>query len=452
MKSIKLIPIVLILLVGSIFDSAGAELHLSKSDAVDIAIRNSEIVAIADEDVAKAEGMITEARAGALPNLSASGSYMRNIKSPVLFFGMGDSVTQITIGSDNEYQFDLTLTQVLFSGGRVGKALKIAKLYKTSSVDERRASESDAAFHAVQAYLDVLLAEKLLRVSRASLEQAEEHLRNTELFFKQGTASEFELLTAEVAVANAKPQVIQAEGGYELARDNLMRVLGLDLSTDFTLTDTLSYESVELDLQELISYGLSNRPDLEAAALRTEIAGLAVGVAKGGRLPSVGLFGRWSHSASTDQTFPDSEEWARSLSVGVEVSVPLFDGLRTKGQISQAKADRETARYYYESLARFAEMEIKQAFTEFESSLEKITAQKTTLGQAKRALELAEIRYSNGISTQLDVKDARLMLSMARTNYFEAVHSYNVSIAAIKKVIGAPVGASLNDVLPAGGR
>ena len=421
-------------------------------DALGIAIENSEIVAIANEDVLKAQGRITEARSGALPSLSADGFYTRNIKQPVLFFGMGDSLTQITIGGENEYQFDLTLTQILYSGGRVGKALKIAKLYSTSSMVDKRAAELDVAFQATEAYLNVLLAEKLLSVSRASLDQAENHLSQTELFFKQGTASEFELLTAEVAVANARPQVIQAEGGYQLARDNLMRVLGMDLSVEFSLADTLSYETIDLGLFELLSYGLSSRPDLESAARRNEMADLAVGVAEGGRLPSVGLFGRWSHSASTDRTFPTSEEWARSLSVGVQVNLPLFDGLRTKGQTSQAKADREASRYYLEALARLAELEIKQAFTDFERSSEEIEAQETTLSQAKRALELAEIRYANGLSTQLDVKDARLMLSLARTNYCHAVHSYNISIAKIKKAIGVPIGAPLTDVLSAGGR
>jgi len=228
--------------------------------------------------------------------------------------------------------------------------------------------------------------------------------------------------------------------------------LGMDLSTDFDLADTLSYQTMDLGLFELLSYGLSNRPDLESAARGNDMASLAVGIEKGGRLPSVGVFGRWSQSASTDKTFPDSDEWARSLSVGVQVSVPLFDGLRTKGRINQAKADRESARYYLEALARFAELEIKQAFTEFERSREEIEAQEATLGQAKRALDLAEIRYSNGLSTQLDVKDARLMLSQARTNYCHAVHSYNVSIAKIKRAIGAPVGATLTDIIPAGGQ
>ncbi len=440
---------------------------LSLQEAVRMALERNEAVLIAREAARKASAGVSEARSGVLPQISLQGVYQRNIMKPAMFlpkeFAMmmmcgqgdagGDSAgpppeipdhIKVEIGSDIEANGALRLDQVLFAFGRIGNAVKYASLYKRMAERGIALAEDQITFAVKEAYYRVLLLERLRRIREESVDQARSHLEIVRNKFEHGAASRFELKRAGVEVRNRIPELISAENALSLARRDLARLIGLDGGDSLALTDTLRYEPVHVSEEAAISAALSNRPEIQSLEARVEAQKKLVSIYKASNLPIFGLFAQLALQGQAGAEHPldvfKEGNRATSLSAGITVSLPLFDGLKGRAKTEQARADLRQAQLELRQAAEAIKLEVSKAVRDLESVQREYEAQLAGVELAEEMYKIAVTRFENGLSTQLELTDAETALDYARTGAAEALYRYNVGKANLERVTGTSIG------------
>ncbi|MFQ6103759.1 MAG: TolC family protein [Candidatus Glassbacteria bacterium] len=417
-------------------DASTKKLMLTLEAAVNMALERNPDALAAREGVNYARGRVTEVMGDALTQVNIQTNYTRNIQLPVIFFRMNDEVQQIRIGEPNQYDVNLLVTQPLYTFGRIGSALDAARLFLDISRNRQRTSLEMVCYDTELAYYRALLAREVSAVWELALEQARANRDQVNSFYKSGTASEFDLLRADVEYENTRPLLIRARNDYSIALADLKRIINIPYDTEIELVDELRYEPSQVSLEECIGGAMEQRPDLAASRLNVDMMEKSLSIRKAEKYPIISFFTNYGVAAASPQLIPDSEEVVRSWGAGLALDIPIFDGRRRKGQVDQARAELLMARFEDEKLERLVRLEVEKAYTDLTGTQEEIRAQQATVKQAERAYELAKVRYENGLSTQLEVRDAHLALQRAKTNYLEAVYRYNVAYATMRKATG----------------
>lgn len=412
-------------------------LRLSVDQAVRRAVTENEQVLMARADAARTEGIVKETRARSLPDLRLDMGYTRNIQSPVIFFNQGGTTQQIQIGDQNEMMASLALEQPLLDFS-LGPAREAARLSRSATAAQVEAARTDVALSARTAYYRVLLDRALLRVQERALEQARARLEQVRAFYEAGTGSEFDVLTARVEVDNIRPQVIQARNRLELDRNRLKRVIAVPLERRVALTDSLARppESEVPPLDSAVAVARANRADLESQQVRVDLQQANVDAREGEALPSLSLSASFQRRASSAEVFPPERDFSQTAGASLNVSLPLFDGMARAGRVQQAKAEVDRERYRLRQLEEQVRLDVQQARQNLQSAREQIRASEANVERAERALEIAQTRFRNGLSTQVELNDAELAVTRARSNYAQALHDYYVARAQLEAARG----------------
>jgi outer membrane protein len=243
-----------------------------------------------------------------------------------------------------------------------------------------------------------------------------------------------------VEVKNREPGMISAENDAVLSMQDLKRILALEKEPDPVLSDTLFYRTLEVTEENAVKEALANRPDILALEQNVEGQEKLLSIRNAEKFPVLGLYGQVVFQGEAGRARPldpfDSEHRAVSSAAGVALTIPLFDGFRTKGKIEQARADLRSARLQLEEETHSVRLETTKAVKELESLRRAYEAQVATVGLAEEAYRIAETRYQSGISTQLELTDARIALDEARTNYASTLYSYDVAVANLERILG----------------
>lgn len=445
------LPVVLYLLghaTSSAAQDAGSpdSLWLSLPEAVARAVQESEEMAATRAQVDQAASRVTQATATALPQLSAALTYNRAIKTIFdnIDFGgpdsgedsTSDAFSDLPFGRPNNYVANLQLSQLLFAGGSVGAARRAAKLYRSASTHQLEEAEAELTLQVRVAYLNAVVAQRLLEIALASRDVAEAHLRQVESFYRAGTASEFELLRARVDLENRDPAVVQSRNAVELAILELKRLVNVPADQPLVLTTQGRPEMVEVDEQEL-AHLVEQRPVLRAARETSEMREATITIYRGQRLPSLRLIGNLGFQAFPETVVPPGfSHWREDWNVSLAASWNIFDGLGTRGRIAEAQAQLRQARAEEAQLREGLEVELAAALAEYEMARAQIEARRETAALAERALALADSRFASGLSTQLEVSDAALLLDEARVNEVQAVYDYVKALARLERLSG----------------
>lgn len=419
--------------------STADTLRLSFEKAIRLALENNEDIKIAEADLGRARGTKKEATAAALPHLEFRAGYTRNLLRPVIFFRdpSTDEVLQIEIGEENDYLVNLSLDQVIYAFGRVGGAIKAADYYLQSNEANLESTKRDVTLETEIAYLDALLAVEVREIAVKSLEAAQRHLDETRKKYRQQMTSRFDSIRAEVEVKNREPEVLNAENAIRLARLHLKRVIGVDRDTPMVLTDSLVFEPEEYLLDEAIEEAYRMRADIQALRLHLSMNEKIYQVAKRNNFPYLSLVGGYTvQGQASGRMFPESEHFAQSLGVGLSLSFPLFDGLANRGKVEQARADVSAAQYTLQRLEKVVALALYELYDQLGAERENLESQAATVAMAEEAYRLALVRFTNGLSTSLELEDSELALTMARLNYTEAVYRYMVAKKRFEYAMG----------------
>jgi len=452
MKGISLSSVVTVILIASLSVSevskaAATErqthpLVLTLEQAISLALERNRDVLIAEQDRYKADAQIGEAKSGVFPQLSFSGQYARNVKTPVLFlppgspFNTSGRVMTFKLGSDNAYTAGLQLYQTLFSP-KLRTAIDIAEDYHEFTQKSYEGTTQDVVLGVKKAFYGVLLAQRLVDVSREGLEVAKANYENVKSLYKHGVAAEYDFLRAEVQVASTEPMLIQAENNLELAKNALKNILAVDLKQEIEVKGDFTYVETPPDLvQQANNAALERNPTIQQLALQESILQKNIDIERADYFPTLSLFGSYQWQTQDNSFRIKDYTWAQSLIVGLQVSYSLFNGFRTSSRAEQASVDRQKVQYTRLKAEEGLKIQILQAQLKMEEARKRIAAQEKSIGQAEKALTIAQTRYKSGVGTQLELLDTQAALTRTQTNYAQAVYDFLIAKAEWERAVG----------------
>ena len=407
---------------------------LSLADALNLTLQQNRAILKSASDLEAAHGVSMQVRAVAIPKLQVTGNYTATDKDAL------ESVFPGQAQARQNWDTGIRIVQSIYEGGRVRSSIRVAKLTREQAILAHQTVIADTLLATRMAYYDILLAAQNIVVREASVSLLGKELEDQQRRFDSGTVPRFNVLRAEVAVANAKPPLIRARNNHRIAKNTLVNLLGYDLARDvwedipMQLTDTLEVGEYSIELPTAISKALGNRTELGTLRKLEKLREEDITAARSGRLPSVQAFAGWgwrNRSFSTEIT--DSiDGWQ----VGAQATWNIFDGYQTRGKVVQAKAAHEKSKLELDDTSSRIEIEVRTAYSTFVQAREVLESQKKVQEQAEEALRLAKSRAENGAGTQLDVLNAETALTEARTTQIEANHGYAVAVAKLDRAIG----------------
>jgi len=466
-------------------EAGAARIQLSLQDALSRALEQSEEVRLAKAQVDAARAQARSARSAALPQVNAQFGYTRTLRSVFQNVGgftlpdslrfepdptlpleervkyledktpnaalgaLGGLFRNLPFGNEHTWVAGLSVSQPLFTGGRISSAISAAEAAADAASAALEEARAEIALDVKRAYYDALLASRSVEIVEMSTELAREHLEQVRLRLSAGRASELEALRAEVELENLMPQLVQARNQRDVAMLNLKRLINLpadaeiELTTELdaqtsTGTDLVAIKLPELDEAEDL---LNRRAALRAAREQVTISEEQVDIARAAYLPTVALTGSLMRQAFPAGSFgfPARNDWRDDWTVGFAVQLPLFQGFKRGADVDAAKAQLRQAELQLEQLREALRLQYRQAKSELERAQAQVAAASRTVEQAERVYELTELRYREGLATQLDVSNARLALQQARINQVQAYHAAYTALAQAERMLGLPV-------------
>jgi len=295
------------------------------------------------------------------------------------------------------------------------------------------------------AYFDATLADRLLTIAQATLEQADTTLSQTQLARQVGNLSEFDLLRARVTRDNQRPVVIQRRADRDLAYYRLKQLLDFPLDQPLVLTtelgDTALIDSTRIAtvVETLGDTATAARaPVRQAAEAVTAQRGL-VRVARGQRWPQLALTSEYAQLAFPDKVSPFGSDFVSDWSVSLGMRLPIFTGGRIGGDVAVARANQTQAELRLQQAREFAEVDARNSATQLEAAQAGWEASAGTVEQAGRAYQIAELRYREGISTQTELLDSRVQLQQAQAGRARAARDLQVARMRIALLPALPL-------------
>jgi outer membrane protein TolC len=451
--------------------------RISLADALRLAEDASESVAIAHAGVMRSGGELKRARSEYFPQVFASASYTRTLDSEFSAFGSAsepdttsaepcgsfvpnpslpidarvdsleaavrcqsdenpfEAFSDLPFGRENQWRLDLSVSQTVFSGGRVGAQSDAAKAGRRVAELDLTSSRASLMLDVASAYYDAALADRLLQIAEATLTQAESTLDQVRLARQVGNQPEFELLRAQVTRDNQRPVVIQRRADRALAYIRLAQLLDLpaDAQIDLTsgldggdITEVVRIASDVVGVVGMDTTAATRSAVLQAAeAVRIQEAQLTI--ARAQRLPSLSLSMQYGRVGYPEEIAPFDAQFRTNWTVGASIQLPLFTGGRISGESQIARANLEEARARFELTREAAALDTREAHERLAAAEAAWEASSGTVQQANQAYSIAEVRFTEGISTQLELNDSRILLQQAQANRAQAARDLQIA-------------------------
>lgn len=410
-------------------DSAAIQVEvLNLEQALAIALEQNKDIAKAKEYRNLVEGRYVEERSAALPHFTGSAGVLRDRDESQRALTRG----QMPIQKDTT-QAAITLNQALYTWGQIGAAIKGAEVGLLTADDQLRLFRQAVRRDVTAAFYDILLAKELLVIARQNHEQRQRHLDEAQRKFEAGLATDYDVLASQVALANALPEVIRSDNLVRTARERLGLLLGRDGRfldvTGGLASDVTAYPGYDEPLGQALKF----RPELMDLRHRQQMAGYLVEVYDAGDKPRVDL--QASYGQRNMDVYTTSEEGTTGMA-GVFLTWPIFDGLKTRGKVSQARSDHQRLKIEEAQLKDNIGLQVTEAVNKVEESGEIVKGLSGTVDQARRLLFMAEKGFEYGVKTRLEVDDAQLNLQQAQGNLARAQRDYLVAKVTLVWVTG----------------
>lgn len=397
---------------------------LTLDQAITIAMEKNRDIEKAREYAKYVQGKYVEERSAALPQLSFNG-YASLSKDESQNALMGTSPRQYSRA------VDLTLSQPLYTWGKIGSAIRAAELGLKTADEQLRLYRQGAYREVTAAYYNILLAKELYQLALENQAQKQRLLDEARRRFSAGVATDYDVLAAEVAADNARPEVIRSENAIRTTRERL-RFLLAEGANEVDVADSLNLLSADqpipVSYEEALLSARKRRPELADIRLRIGVYDELIKIANADDKPRLDLKGGtgW-HWARLDDAGSKREADGYAWNVGVYLTFPFFDGLKTRGRVAQARSDLRTKQIEEAKLIEAISLEVREAGYALRESAEIFKAVSGTVRQAERLLQMAEKGYEYGVKIRLEVDDAQLNLLQARINLARAQRDYQVA-------------------------
>ena len=410
---------------------AANTVEIGLSDSVQMALENNRTIKESLADVDVANWAISQSRRKFGPTLSWSTTAART---------GGESFKLAARSSTEDYQWNygntLQVGMPLYNEP-LRQQVEVSKLALNSADLALENTKQAVRLQATSAYYQILQARNLIDVQQDAVNTLQTHLDNVNAQFRAGTVAKSDVLASQVQLANAQQALVTAQNNYDVAISTLNNIIGLPTSTVLSLHDQLKYTKYDLTLSDCTRYALANRADGAAAVYAVKQAEQGVKAQKGGYLPTVN--GAVARNIGGEQPFRANHSSSNNWSAGVSAAWDIFDNGVTQANVKSAEASVEKAKEASAQMDESIELDVRTAFLNLQAAEKNIHTTEVAVTRAQEDYKIAQVRYSAGVGTNLDVMDAEEKLTSARTNYYTALYNYNTSKASLDKAMGIPV-------------
>lgn len=397
-------------------------------DCIRIGLERASSVRNAGRDVEIARQEIRSVRAAVYPSLNLSASYTRLGDVPELPAELGFAA------SENNYSASLDAEQLLYSGGAVSAALRIARYLEEAAEKEVTRTESALVRDITRAFYEILFLQEAVEVAEQFIEQLRAIEQQAAQRYRAQTGSEFDWLNAQVALANERPTLIAVRNALSLARRAFRDLIRLD-EESFELSGDLHVSPVELDREALRAQAEENRPELHLLRAQLQVARNREDVALSRYRPEINAFASYA-GAEPSQRDPFSQDWRWDWLAGIRATWSLFDGGRRGADLAVERLGILKLEDSLEDLLLATRLEVDQLWLLLEEKRETLLGTTENIRLAERALKIASVRFEQGLATYLDVSESNLALNHARLNHRQALLQYRQAYADLQHVIG----------------
>jgi outer membrane protein TolC len=401
---------------------------LTLDDCIAIALEAQPAIQATLYDYAAARARVREAFSPLLPQLSGSVTAIRSSSTGPTTLTTGRTVTvQVNRQLSDTFLAQVQLSQLLFDFGKTLAATQVARKLAEVSAEGVEVQRQVIALTVKEAYTNILLAQRLIRVQEQALERAELNLTSAKGFLDVGTQPLSTVVRAEVDVANAKVDLINARNALRIARVALNTAMALDASAPTEITDNLEYEPTTIDRAALRSEALRQSPEYRQAKLQSAAAEAGVQAATRNFLPNVS--GTGSYGGSQLDLNPT---WL----LGLAFTWNIFDGGNLIAALDAAKANLGAANARVKVAELTLIQNLEQAEIAVEAAQERIGAARTLIASAQENFRLAQGRFDVGVGTILELTDAQLALTQASNTEAQALADYRIALAQLDRAAG----------------
>ncbi|MDR2337581.1 MAG: TolC family protein [Deltaproteobacteria bacterium] len=404
-------------------------------DCINFALRNNNNIKIAKKNIVKQNAIQKVALSQLLPSLTLNTSATK-IDDEMLkkISGTNGRVTE------NLWDADATINQTLFAGGKNLALLQKENLMLDSLKKKLKWIVEDTIFNIKTIFYSALLARNRIEVQEQLVELLSKELISEKNKFKAGVVPEFNVLRAEVALANSKVPLIRAQNSYRITIEELRQVLGLsDIETEsqilLDIKGELKDKPYNINLDKALEIAQSNRAELEELYAAIAAQDKVILANRAGYLPKINIFASYGlANKNLSHTFYDDA--AAGWKVGALASWNLFDGFGTTAQVEQAIADKNILKTNKSNQQLTIEVEVRRAYSSFVEAKALLEASTKVTEQAEESLRLAKASKDAGVGIQLDVLQSQYDLTDACNNKISALYDYNVAIARLERAVG----------------
>lgn len=365
-------------------------------------------------------------------------------------------------GVDNEFQSGISISQTLFNGSAFAA---IAGAQQFKDVNQRAVDRQTQilADDVRRTFYEALFAQERVRVLDQRIERTDQTLQEVAKQVRQGVTPKFQRLSAEVELSNLETELVQARNTADQAIDQLKVAMGLTTNRPIRLQGTLRNADpsmfLNVSVQRAVETAMDRRPDVEQARLAIDLREVEKNTVRSQYLPRLSAIANFNYTgrvpddrqlalsdpndpfafSTQDRGFFNSDFWNPSVNVGLQLNWNIFNGFQTTARMEQREVAIRRAEIDYQQAQQSVEVEVRQALRSLQNARQRIFSQEKNVARAETNYEFAVQRVKEGVSSQLELREASDQLDQSRLNYLQALRDYLIAQSAFETAVGLPL-------------
>jgi len=371
-----------------------------------------------------------------LPQINGTINYTNALERGKVTFEIDGQPQTFSMGSRNTFTTGISLEQPLFSGA-LFLATKIAKTFAEVTNKAADYSEDDLVLKVREAYYTYLLADSFVKLTDHQIKRAKENLDNSKIMYEAGMGAEYDYIRANVTYQNLIPEKTGALNQKKQSMNNLKLVMGSDLTTQYSISDSLLFTAKNLpDYDAGLENLNSNNNLIQQMKLQTDLQDLNASYEWTKHLPEIQAFGNWQVQALDEYFVPKDWDYFNAANVGISLKLPIFKGFATSSKVEQAEIEHKISIENFIYTKESVKNNYENVLLQINKSEEQINAYIIAMEQAERGYQISVKRFNSGLGTQLEITDAQGALISSQVNYLQSVYDYLLNHARLDLLLG----------------
>ena len=423
-----------------------AQNSMSLDEAINYALTNNQDLKNAIIATQDADAQVGETRADGLPQINANFGYTNNTEIPVSLVPANtfnpnadpNDIEAVRFGIQHQSQLGITASQMIWDGSFfIG--LKAAKVLREKvAVDEEKA-RLDVIEQVTKAYYLVLVNQVRTELIDANIGTVESTLNDTRALYENGFVEKIDVTRLQVQLNNLKAEKQGVETAITTSMNLLKFTMGMSVQENLTLTTNLESIDFAYDLAEVNDYNVMERVEMQQLDYLKNLANLDIKNVYSQYIPKVSFNAGWGRNTGNDtfsRLWNGQRQWFTNSSVGINVSIPVFDGLRKKYSVARKKFQLETLNNQYSLLSNNLQQELINSRETLDVSLQRLDVQEANMELAREVSEITREKFTEGVGSNLEVINAEKDYKEAEINYLSALYDAIIAKVDLDKALG----------------